>query len=130
MNEFRRLLIKTLGGVPHSELAEAHEEARKIKQVLNSYTKFVDAIYFYAGNYPAWKAQQEFRNFLYDAGMPLSLKKQNHERRYEYSVDEYLGRIVNAFVVLKREVPLKDEGDSWQESRLPEARGDHYLMQE
>jgi len=124
----RRLLIKALGGVPHAELREAHDELRKVKQALNSYTKFADAIYFYAGNYPAWKAQQEFRNFLSDAGMPLSLQKRHPERRYEYSVDEYLGRIVDAFVVLRQEVNINGKGDSsvlWQESSLPHARGDY-----
>jgi len=132
LNRVRRLLIKALGGVTQDELERAREEQTKLKQVLNSYTKFVNDIYFYAGNYPAWKAQQEFRNFLHDAGMPLTLNNDTQARGYEYSVDEYLGRIVDAFVFLRQEVNFEGKGDdrsSWHESRLPEARGDHYLNQ-
>lgn len=132
MNRVRRLLIKVLGGVTQDELKGARLEHTKLKQVLNSYTKFVNDIYFYAENYPAWKAQQEFRNFLHDTGMPLTLNNDTPERGYEYSVDEYLGRIVDAFVLLRQEVNLDGKGDDrslWHESRLPEARGDHYLNQ-
>jgi len=133
LNRVRRLLIKALGGVTQDELERTREEHTKLKQVLNSYTKFVNDIYFYAGNYPAWKAQQEFRNFLHDAGMPLTLNNDTQARGYEYSVDEYLGRIVDAFVFLRQEVNLEGKGDDqrlWQEENLSQARGDVYLNRE
>lgn len=133
LNRGRRLLIKALGGVTQDELERAHEEHKKLKQVLNSYTKFVNDIYFYAGNYPAWKAQQEFRNFLHDAGMPLKLNNDTPERGYEYVVDDYLGRIVDAFVILRQEGNLEGKGDDqrlWQEENLSQARGDVYLNRE
>lgn len=132
LNRVRRLLIKALGGVTQDELERAREEHTKLKQVLNSYTKFVNDIYFYAGNYPAWKAQQEFRHFLHDAGMPLTRNNDTPERGYEYAVDAYPGRIVDAFVILRQEGNLGGKGDDrslWHESRLPGARGDHYLKQ-
>lgn len=133
MNRIRRLLIKALGGVTQDELERAREEHKKLKQVLNSYTKFVNDIYFYAGNYPARKAQQEFRHFLHDAHMPLTQNYDSPARGYAYSVDDYLGRIVDAFVILRQEGNLEGKGDDqrlWQEENLSQARGDIYLNRE
>ncbi|MEJ5069971.1 hypothetical protein WH292_19090 [Enterobacter sp. MYb186] len=133
LNRIRRLLIKALGGITEDELRGAYDENKKLKQVLNSYTKFVNDIYFYAGNYPAWKAQQEFRNFLHDAYMPLTRNYDSPARSYAYAVDDYLGRIVDAFVILRQEVNLEGKGDDrrlWQEENLSQARGDIYLIRE
>ena len=133
MHRLRRILIKALGGMTHAELSDIRAEAEEMKQSLKAYKTFAHDIYFYAGNYPPWKAQQEFRNILYDAGKPLTFKKDHHNRTHEHSVDAYLGRIVDAFVILRQDVNLNVPGCSsinWRESNLPNARGDHYVVWE
>ncbi|MFE0412473.1 hypothetical protein ACFW0S_27560 [Citrobacter freundii] len=133
LNRVRRLLIKALGGITEDELRGVYAENKKLKQLLSPYTKFINDIYFYAGNYPAWKAQQDFRHFLHDAHMPLTQNYDSPARGYAYSVDDYLGRIVDAFVYLRQEVNLEGKGDDrrlWQKENLSQSRGDIYLNRE
>jgi len=82
LNRVRRLLIKALGGITEDELRGVYAENKKLKQLLSPYTKFINDIYFYAGNYPAWKAQQDFRHFLHDAHMPLTQNYDSPARGY------------------------------------------------
>jgi hypothetical protein len=132
LHGLRTLLIKALGGITRAEMKDVQALAEKDKHSLKAYENFVHTIYFYAGNYPAWKAQQEFRNILYDVGSPLTFKKDHHNQTHKHSVDAYLGRIVDAFAALRKEVNLnvRDDTRSWHESHLPNARGDHYVVRE
>jgi hypothetical protein len=50
LNRVRRLLIKALGGITEDELRGVYAENKKLKQLLSPYTKFINDIYFYAGN--------------------------------------------------------------------------------
>lgn len=132
----RKLLIKALGGYTKIEMEEAEYQLKQQDseiQVLTFYKTFVDSIYFYAGSYPAWKAQQEFRQLMAGTGQPLMAPPASKEQDSSWAgtLDAYLGRVVDGFAELRHHVrrfQYHDPLSFWGEDRLPIARGDQYLV--
>jgi len=130
----KRKLIQLLGGIEKQEHMHVLD---KCQSELNDYKVFATSLYNYYGSYPAWKAQQEYRELLSNKGIALTrrvlqspdkLKSCTHE---EY-IDIYLGRIVDAFTKMVRMYPTHFKGDHhyWYEEKLSSARGNDYLKKE
>lgn len=124
---FKDWLIRILGGVTnHKYQIVVSENSSKFAE-LEAYRKFIESVYFYAGNYPAWKAQQEYREYLHEIGLPLETNYAVLHPENRDCLDIYLGRIVDAFVALNKEGYLKDGLDIYWNELLSEARGDPFL---
>lgn len=122
-------LIRLLGGVTaaqHEELRERIES--KVNHLIaekNAYKTFAEATYIYAGNYPAWKAQSEYRQIMSEKGS--ALKELSCGSKNEL-VDSYLGRIVDSYASLFATIkPDFMNAYHWKKDRLEEARGGDYL---
>lgn len=70
-------LIRILGGVTDHKYQIVIWEINEKSAELKAYRQFIDSVYFYAGNYPAWKAQQEYREYLHKIGLPLEKNYSN-----------------------------------------------------
>lgn len=124
---FKDWLIEILGGVTEHKYQVVVRENNAKSEEVEAYRKFIDSIHIYAGNYPAWKAQQEYREYLYKIGLPL---KKNHDVLHPENrdyLDIYLGRIVDAFVALMEEGYFNHKQDIYWNEFLSVARGDDYL---
>lgn len=102
MGYVRRTLIHLCGGRT-SEAATSYQKeiARLQERVadLELYKKASFEALRYLGN-PAWKAQQEYRQGLYDAGLPLTGKYPSGANSYPThleNVDDYLGQLVDFY---------------------------------
>lgn len=123
---FKNRLIKLLGGHTKFELSAMQEKAKE----LEPYKDFAESIKVYAGDYPAWKAQSEFREVMHMLGEPLTtqhLKPRSPDtpplKHAEY-VDLYLGRVVDGLAkIYKNESSLA----RWDDNN---ARGVDYLKME
>ena len=99
--ELKQFLIKILGGHTDSDFSFLRERSRELELDLDLYKTFAESVKFYAGNYPAWKAQSEFREVMCEAGYPLSDRHLKPLSTYDESlnhaeyVDLYLGRVAD-----------------------------------
>lgn len=123
---FKNWLIKSLGGHTGFEFSAMSERAKE----LEPYKELAESIKVYAGDYPAWKAQSEFREVMHMLGEPLTtqhLKPRSPDapplKHAEY-VDLYLGRVVDGLAkIYKNESSLA----RWDDNN---ARGVGYLKME
>ncbi|EDS2694722.1 hypothetical protein GPP30_004551 [Salmonella enterica] len=101
---FKNWLIKSLGGHTNSEFSFISETAKK----LEPYKEFAESIKIYAGNYPAWKAQSEFREVMHMLGEPLTAQHlqpwspDNPPLKHAEYVDLYLGKVVDGLASIYR----------------------------
>ncbi len=93
-------------------------ENKQLNEELNEYKKLFKSIYYYAGGYPNWKAQQEYREIL------LS-EKGEREFQDPEPLDDYLGRIVDATKELINKMGMPESKDFRWSDDLSEARGDY-----
>jgi hypothetical protein len=99
------------------------DEITELQNELKQYKEFFNSVFIYQGNYPCWKAEQEFRQILKaydggDLGKSIDLKKQD--------VLSYLVKIVDATNHLMKTQASAAEGKDthfWSDDLLPEARG-------
>jgi len=124
---FKGWLLKILGGVTDHEHQKAMKEKNALSAELETHREFIASIYFYAGNYPAWKAQQEYREYLLDIGHPLKRNYSITHPENREQVDIYLGRIVDGFSVLNKNGYFRYGDDHFSNEHLSNARGDNYL---
>lgn len=121
--------IKLLGGVSASEHDELKAERDKLQAEHDLYMDFAKSIYTYAGSYPVWKAQSEYRQMLEEIGHPLFDEHSVPPQRAEL-LDIYLGRVVDSFAQLIGNTPqakIWGRNKFWGKDQLPEARGDYFL---
>lgn len=122
---FKNWLIKLLGGHTDVEFSSLREKA----EGLEPYKDFAESIKIYAGGYPAWKAQSEFREVMNYVGAPLTDRHlspcgpDNTSLNHAEYVDLYLGRVVDGLALM-----YKNESSiaRWDDKN---ARGFHYLEQ-
>jgi len=72
---FKTKIIGLLGGVSNTEhhrLQIEVDRLRGIEDERNLYKDFALSTYSYAGSYPAWKAQSEYREMMHELGHPLN----------------------------------------------------------
>lgn len=98
-----------------SELTKLELEKNEFrKQIadINHYKSFAISVNTYIGNYPAWKAQSEYREGMLNLGFPLSGNYPKGENGQWPSnlenVDIYLGKIVDSFSILLKQVGHQD----------------------
>lgn len=88
---------------------------------LQNYRSFFNSAYQYAGSYPIWKVQQEFR--------ALVLAMKSDKLGYEYhfqNIDDYLSKLIAE--VAKRPELHPWHNDAWEtKESLAEAKGDDLL---
>lgn len=114
---FKNWLIKLLGGYTNSEFSSISETAKN----LEPYKEFAESIKIYAGNYPAWKAQSEFREVMHMLGKPLTANPDSTALKHADYVDLYLGRVVDGLASIYRN---EDPCSRWDNKN---ARGVGYL---
>ena len=123
----RKLLIKLLGGHTSQELAFLKTEFEKTKLECDEYIIFVNSVCNYVGSYPVWKAQQEYRELMYELGNPI-LSEIKGFPTHSQNVDIYLGKVVDSCVDLFKKVDFECGSSHWWEKEfLSTARGDNYL---
>lgn len=93
-------LIRILGGVTDHKYQIVIREINEKSAELEACRHFIESVNFYTGNYPAWKAQQEYQEYLHEIGLPLEKNYTNRSPINREYLDIYLGRMVDAFVVL------------------------------
>jgi hypothetical protein len=129
LNKLQTAVLHIMGGVPKWQHDATSQELKSVRNELEDCKIFIESIYSYAGNYPAWKAQQEYREILSSTHLELSVNTNKHQlHKHEY-VDRYLGRIVDSFKKLIEKRPQMAFGnlDFWEDNKLRHARGDNYL---
>jgi len=122
---FKNWVIKFLGGHTDAEFSSLREKA----EGLEPYKDFAESIKIYAGGYPAWKAQSEFREVMHNIGAPLTdrhLSPCSSDSDYiplkrAAYVDLYLGRVVEGLALIYKNEPSIER---WNDI---DARGGHYL---
>lgn len=91
-------IVKKLGAATSEEVAQINSQLEESQRVADAYRNYVDSILIYAGNYPAWKAQQEFRQIMSEQGAPVTGKlidlTPTEATKAEY-LDHYLGRVID-----------------------------------
>lgn len=125
--QIKKWIMKIIGGVPRHEHQKVLRENEAKSAELDAHRRFVESIYYYSGNYPAWKAQQEFREYLHGLGLPLKTDYSTVYPAKKESIDIYLGNIVDAFVILKNEGYLRHGSGLYWNEELAKARGADYL---
>lgn len=134
---FRRIkkrLFNAVGVVPitdHNKIKKEREHLKTIAEERDIYKSFAMSVYLYAGNYPAWKAQSEYRQSMDELGQAISKElSQPHPTRPEL-IDRYLGNIVDAFAVLYEKgspgFMQSSHLGCWDKDNLSEVKGDAFL---
>lgn len=124
----RTQLIKLLGGYTDVEFAQVCTEREEKTATLKPYLELADAISTYAGSYPAWKAQMDYRKELAEQGRGLTgehLAIGHPNPNSAELVDLYLGKVVDSLDVLRSKIPDAVPGH-WDSFKI--AR-DEYLQQ-
>ncbi|HDT5864453.1 TPA: hypothetical protein QHB43_004430 [Aeromonas hydrophila subsp. hydrophila] len=123
---FKNWLIKFLGGHTDAEFSSLREKA----EGLEPYKNFAESIKVYAGNYPAWKAQSEFREVMHNIGAPLTDRHlspcgaDDIPLKHAEYVDLYLGRVVDGLALVYQNEPSIER---WNDKN---ARGGGYLKRD
>ena len=133
IGKVRSLIIKLLGGVTRAEYDQQQSQIAFLtneNSQLSDYKEFAKSIYYYAGSYPVWKAQSEYREMMmHEMKHPLSGKYSDCPKKAEL-LDIYLGRVVDSFAkLIAKSDDFSVKNSFWSDERLPEARGDDlYLL--
>ncbi|HDX9006509.1 TPA: hypothetical protein RQO57_003574 [Aeromonas dhakensis] len=125
----RTQLIKLLGGHTDAEFAQVCKEREENSAILKPYQELAEAISIYAGSYPAWKAQMDYRKELAEQGRGLTgehLATDHLNPNSAELVDLYLGKVVDSLDALRSKVPHAVPGH-WDGFKI--AR-DEYLQQD
>lgn len=128
MGYFRRTLISLCGGITSEAGLSYQKELGHLRErvvELEMYKAASAKALRYLGN-PSWKAQQEYRQGLYDAGIPLTGDYPSGANSYPThleNVDEYLGQIVDFY-----ELHHSNDGYSSGERETLSYRGSEYLV--
>lgn len=130
----KQLFNAVAGVVPitdHNKIKKEREYLKTIAEERDMYKDFAMSVYLYAGNYPAWKAQSEYRQNMDELGQAISKElSQPHPTQPEL-IDRYLGNIVDAFAVLyEKGAPdfmQSSHLGCWDKDNLSEVRGDVFL---
>ncbi|MDG3424566.1 hypothetical protein P5E72_24060, partial [Vibrio parahaemolyticus] len=107
-------------------------ELDEIKAERDAYKRFVHSIAIYAGNYPAWKAQSEFRELMISCEQHVPVIDETLDVPIQSYIDRYLGRIVDGLQELIYEQKLLSDfvpnEESWDPDSLEEVRGNEYIQ--
>ncbi len=130
----KKQLFNVIGVIPvteHNKIQKELEHAKAIAVERDMYKNFAKSIYLYAGNYPVWKAQSEYRQSMDELGHTISNEfSELHPTRLEL-IDRYLGNIVDAFAVLYEkgspDFMQSSHLGCWDNASLSEVRGDVFL---
>lgn len=125
----RTQLIKLLGGHTDAEFAQVCKEREEKKATLKTYQELAEAISIYAGSYPAWKAQMDYRKALAEQGRGLTgehLAADHTSPTAAELVDLYLGKVVDSLDALRGKIPHAVPGH-WDSFKI--AR-DEYLQKD
>lgn len=125
----RTQLIKLLGGHTDAEFAQVCKEREENSATLKPYQELAEAISIYAGSYPAWKAQMDYRKGLAEQGRGLTVEHLAADHTSPTSaelVDLYLGKVVDSLDVLRGKIPHAVPGH-WDSFKI--AR-DEYLQKD
>ncbi len=130
----KKQLYNVIGVIPitdHNKIKKELKHSKAIAAERDMYKSFAMSVYLYAGNYPAWKAQSEYRQSMDELGHAISKESsQPHPTRPEL-IDRYLGNIVDAFAVLYEkgspDFMQSSHLGCWDNDNLSEARGDVFL---
>lgn len=130
----KKQLFNVIGVVPvteHSKIQKELERSKAIAAERDMYKDLAKSIYLYAGNYPVWKAQCEYRQSMDELGHTISNEfSRSHLTRPEL-IDRYLGNIVDAFAVLYEkgspDFMQSSHLGCWDKDNLSEVRGDVFL---
>ncbi|MCQ9090980.1 hypothetical protein [Vibrio alginolyticus] len=127
----KKQLFKTIGVVPSADHNKIEKELKSTATERDMYKDFAQSIYLYAGNYPAWKAQSEYRQCMNELGHAIGKELSPQHLTRPELIDKYLGSIVNAFAVLNEKSSPDFMQSSlleyWGKDNLAEARGDSFL---
>ena len=134
---FKRIqkqLFKVIGVVPvteHNKIQKELERSKTITAERDMYKDFAKSIYLYAGNYPVWKAQSEYRQSMDELGHTISKEFSGQHLTRPELIDRYLGNIVDAFAVLYEkgspDFMQSSHLGCWDKDNLSEVRGDNFL---
>lgn len=126
--------FKVIGVVPvteHNKIKKELEHSKAIAAERDMYKNFAKSIYLYAGNYPVWKAQSEYRQSMDELGHTIRKEFSEPHPTQPELIDRYLGNIVDAFAVLYEKGSPDFMQSSylgyWDKDNLSEARGDDLL---
>lgn len=72
-----------------SEMDSLKIENQQLKEELDKHKEFFEIVYHYCGNYPNWKAQQEYRQII-------SERSGEHFFQPIEPLDQFLGNVVDA----------------------------------
>jgi len=131
------VLVFALGKVKAKTPSLNDDLVKNLKQEIALYKRLAHTAHDYSGNYPVWKAQQEFRDVMKEAGIDISNSYLKLERSQNLSkaehIDFYLGRVVDAFsteINKGAQLDFANMDMFWSEDELSEARGDYLLKVE
>ena len=134
---FKRIqkqLFKVIGVVPvteHNKIQKELERSKTITAERDMYKDLAKSIYLYAGNYPVWKAQSEYRQSMDELGHSISKEFSGLHLTRPELIDRYLGNIVDAFAVLYEkgspDFMQSSHLGCWDKDNLSEVRGDNFL---
>ncbi len=130
----KTLLFNTVGVIlisDHNKIKKELEHSKAIAAERDMYKSFAMSVYLYAGNYPAWKAQSEYRQSMDELGHTISNEFSGSHLTRPELIDRYLGNIVDAFAVLYEkgspDFMQSSHLGCWDKDNLSEARGDDFL---
>lgn len=90
---------------------------------LEAHRRYFRSIYSYIGSYPAWKAQQEFRELILSLNPPAK-----HCKYHFHNIDAYFGKVVDETNKLRHFHDHQiSNGHGWEDGLLRQARGDLLL---
>ncbi len=130
----KKQLFNVIGVVPvteHNKIQKELEHSKTIAAERDMYKDLAKSIYLYAGNYPVWKAQCEYRQSMDELGHTISNEFSGSHLTRPELIDRYLGNIVDAFAVLYEkgspDFMQSSHLGCWDKANLSEARGDDLL---
>ncbi len=130
----KKQLFNVIGVVPvteHSKIQKELERSKAIAAERDMYKDLAKSIYLYAGNYPVWKAQCEYRQSMDELGHTISNEFSGSHLTRPELIDRYLGNIVDAFAVLYEkgspDFMQSSHLGCWDKANLSEVRGDVFL---
>ncbi|WP_253254385.1 hypothetical protein [Vibrio parahaemolyticus] len=130
----KKQLFNVIGVVPvteHNKIQKELEHSKTIAAERDMYKDLAKSIYLYAGNYPVWKAQCEYRQSMDELGHTISNEFSGSHLTRPELIDRYLGNIVDAFAVLYEkgspDFMQSSHLGCWDKANLSEVRGDVFL---
>lgn len=113
-------LIIKLGYVKKVQFDSVNQELESTNRRLGRYIEYARSVYLYAGSYPNWKAQQEFRQIIHECALGKCAQS-------PVPLDDYLGKVVDETTrLLANDHALHSASNAstyFDESFLAHARG-------